>query len=81
MVDLESVWKEEDRNLLYELIQKHEKLTRSSRARRILYGWADMVGRFVKVIPIDYRKALERMRDKEERGTDTTPATEEVFYG
>jgi glutamate synthase domain-containing protein 3 len=81
MVDLESVWKEDDRELLYGLIQKHEKLTRSSRARRILDAWPDMVGRFVKVIPIDYRKALERMQAKEERDTDTTPATEEVFYG
>ncbi|MBC8379501.1 MAG: glutamate synthase subunit alpha, partial [Planctomycetes bacterium] len=81
MVDLESVWKQEDKDLLYGLIQKHEKLTRSSRARRILDAWPDMVGRFVKVIPIDYRKALERMRAKEERDTDSTPATEEVFHG
>ena len=81
MVDLESVWKDEDTELLYGLIQRHEKLTRSSHARRILDGWPDMVGRFVKVIPIDYRKALERMQAEEERGTDTTPATEEVFHG
>ena len=81
MVDLESVWKEEDQKLLHNLISKHEKLTRSSRARRILDAWPNMVGRFVKVIPIDYRKSLERMRAIEERDTDTTPATEEVFYG
>ena len=81
MVDLESVWRQEDKDLMYNLIQKHEKLTRSSRARRILDAWPDMVGRFVKVIPIDYRKALERMRAKEDRDTDSTPATEEVFNG
>jgi glutamate synthase domain-containing protein 2/glutamate synthase domain-containing protein 1/glutamate synthase domain-containing protein 3 len=81
MVDLESVWRQDDKDLLYGLIQKHEKLTRSSRARRILDAWPDMVGRFVKVIPIDYRKALERMRATEERDTETTPATEEVFHG
>ncbi|MHC4882152.1 MAG: glutamate synthase large subunit [Planctomycetota bacterium] len=81
MVDLQSVWMEEDQKLLYNLIQKHENLTRSSRARRILDAWPSMVGRFVKVIPIDYRKSLERMRAKEERNTDSTPATEEVFYG
>ena len=79
MVDLESVWKQEDKDLLYDLIEKHENLTRSTRARRILDGWQDMVGRFVKVIPIDYRKALERMKAEEERDTETTPATEEVF--
>jgi hypothetical protein len=40
-----------------------------------------MVGKFVKVVPFDYRKALEKMRAAEQRDTDTTPATEEVFYG
>ncbi|HOM76453.1 MAG TPA: glutamate synthase large subunit, partial [Anaerohalosphaeraceae bacterium] len=81
MVDLESVWKSEDEDLLYKLIEKHQRLTQSARARRILEAWPDMVGRFVKVIPIDYRLALERIRAGEERGTDTTPATEEVFHG
>jgi hypothetical protein len=35
---------------------------------------------FVKVIPIDYRKALERIQQHEQRHTETTPATEEVFH-
>jgi len=34
----------------------------------------------VKVIPIDYRKALQKMQADEQRDTETTPATEEVFY-
>jgi glutamate synthase (NADPH/NADH) large chain len=81
MVELESVWKPEDKTLLHDLIQRHEKFTRSSRARRVLDAWPDMVGRFVKVIPVDYRMALQRMRAREDRNTETTPATEEVFHG
>ena len=81
MVDLESVWRQQDKDLLYSLIQKHERLTRSTRAQRILAAWPDMVSRFVKVIPIDYRKALERMQQAEARDTETTPATDEVFHG
>ncbi len=81
MVDLESVWRQEDKDLLYGLIKRHQDYTQSSRAKRILDAWPDMVGRFVKVIPIDYRKALERMRADEDRDTETTPATEEVFHG
>ena len=81
MVDLESVWRQEDKEVLYKMIQKHERLTRSTRAQRILSAWPDMISRFVKVIPIDYRKALERMRQTEARDTETTPATEEVFHG
>jgi len=79
LVELENVWKKEDKDLLYDLIQQHLKWTASERAKFILEAWPDMVGRFVKVVPIDYRKALEKMRAAEQRDTDTTPATEEVF--
>ncbi|MFH1614839.1 MAG: glutamate synthase large subunit [Planctomycetota bacterium] len=58
MVELESVWKEKDKKLLHELIAQHLKWTGSTRAQYILDAWPDMVGRFVKVVPIDYRKAL-----------------------
>jgi len=79
MVELESVWKGEDKNLLQDLIVQHQKWTCSSRAQYILNAWPDMVGRFVKVVPIDYRKALEKIRADEHRDTETIPATEEVF--
>lgn len=81
MVELESVWKKGDKNLLYDLIQQHLEWTKSARAQYILDAWPDMVGKFVKVVPIDYRKALEKMRVAEQRDTETTPATEEVFHG
>lgn len=79
MVELENVWKEEDKKLLYDLIQQHLKWTGSARAQYLLDVWSDIVGRFVKVVPIDYRKAMEKMRAAEQRDTDTIPATEEVF--
>jgi glutamate synthase domain-containing protein 2/glutamate synthase domain-containing protein 1/glutamate synthase domain-containing protein 3 len=81
MVELETVWQERDTAILYDLIERHLEWTGSERARHILKAWPDMVGRFVKVMPIDYRKALERMRAVEHRDTETTPATEEVFHG
>jgi glutamate synthase domain-containing protein 3 len=79
LVELENVWRPADKELLHDLIERHYKWTQSRRARHILDAWPDMVGKFVKVIPIDYSKALERMRAAEQRGTETTPATEEVF--
>jgi len=81
MVELESVWKQEDKDLLYDLIQRHFQWTNSARAEYILDAWPDMVGRFVKVVPIDYQRVMERIRAAEQRDTDTTPATEEVFHG
>ncbi|MCH8119452.1 MAG: glutamate synthase large subunit [Planctomycetes bacterium] len=79
LVELETVWQQEDKELLRDLIQRHLHWTDSKRARQILEAWQDMVGRFVKVVPIDYRKALEKMWAAEQRDTETTPATEEVF--
>jgi len=80
-VDLESIWREEDQAILRELIGRHCDYTGSRQARRILDSWREMAGQFVKVMPIDYRRALERLRQREQVGGDQTPATEEVFHG
>ena len=81
MVDLESIYQEEDQNALRDLIRRHAEWTGSAQARRILDNWQEMSGKFVKVMPIDYRKALERQRDREAVSNEQTPATEEVFPG
>ncbi|MGB2823835.1 MAG: hypothetical protein WBF17_22845, partial [Phycisphaerae bacterium] len=81
LVDLEYVWQQADRQRLHQLISQHHRWTASERARYVLDNWAQMVGRFVKVMPIDYRRSLERIRQRDERGTDVTAATEEVFRG
>jgi glutamate synthase (NADPH/NADH) large chain len=79
MVELESVWKQEDKDVLYDLIRRHLNWTGSTRAQYVMDVWPDMVGKFVKIVPIDYRKALEKMRSAQRRDTETIPATEEVF--
>jgi glutamate synthase domain-containing protein 3 len=81
MVELENVWQEEDQKRLYELIVRHYTWTDSKQAERILEKWPEMVGKFVKVLPIDYRDAMERIREREQRQEDMTPATEEVYRG
>lgn len=79
MVELESVWRRNDKTVLRDLIERHLKWTGSERAEQLLDNWQDMVGKFVKVVPVDYRKALEKMRANEQRHTETVPATEEVY--
>ncbi len=81
MVDLEPVWHEDDVARLHALITRHEAVTHSQRARQILARWRDMVVKFVKVVPIDYRQAMQRLREREQRETEMVPATEEVFDG
>ena len=81
MVDLEAIWHEEDLDLLNKLITRHEQYTGSRRARFILDNWSEMAGKFVKVMPVEYRRALERLRESEEGCDEYTPFTEEVFSG
>lgn len=79
MVDIEPVVEREDVDVLHQLIKRHAHCTRSLVAKRILDSWDESLPRFVKVMPIDYRRALQNIRDRETQNTDTTAMTEEVF--
>ncbi|MFP4216297.1 MAG: glutamate synthase large subunit [Phycisphaerae bacterium] len=81
MVDLETVYQKDDADRLRDMIERHYEWTGSKRAKWILDSWREMVGKFVKVMPIDYRRALEQQREREERDAESVPATEEVFGG
>jgi glutamate synthase domain-containing protein 2/glutamate synthase domain-containing protein 1/glutamate synthase domain-containing protein 3 len=81
MVDVESVWAPEDAKTLRAMIENHHRYTRSARAKLILEDWESRLPLFVKVMPVDYRKVLERMQLEEYRETETLSATEEVYRG
>jgi len=81
MVDLESVWNASDRKAVRELLERHLKYTGSTLAGMILRDWEAHLPLFVKVIPVDYRKVLERMKMNEDRDGETLSATEEVYDG
>ena len=44
------------------LIERHLLHTGSARARHLLDNWNETLGRFVKVMPTDYAKALAGMK-------------------
>ena len=50
-----------DEAILRGLIERHFKYTGSTRARAILDDWATARGRFVKVFPTEYKRALLEM--------------------
>jgi glutamate synthase (NADPH/NADH) large chain len=58
-VDLESIHANsfEEKELL-ELLQRHAAATGSAKAKHILLHWDDFRGRFVCVLPVEYRKIL-----------------------
>ena len=51
-----------DEQRLRVLIAKHRRYTGSEKARRILENWSHYAPLFVKVMPVDYRLALEKMQ-------------------
>jgi len=55
-----------DELLLRKLIEDHHKWTGSLRAREILDHWAQARGRFVKVFPSEYKRALGELGAKKE---------------
>ncbi|MGL5113820.1 MAG: glutamate synthase subunit alpha, partial [Beijerinckiaceae bacterium] len=60
-VDIMSNMGGQDEERLLSLIQNHLKHTGSTRAKLILDNWADYRGKFVKVMPVEYRRALKEM--------------------
>jgi glutamate synthase (NADPH/NADH) large chain len=55
-----------DARRLRGLIERHQQYTGSARAKRILERWDEYLPRFVKVMPVDYRKALEQMKAQQQ---------------
>ena len=64
MVVLEKVETAEDTAELKGLIERHQDKTDSSVAARILESWDDSLPKFIKVMPVDYKRVLEENRSK-----------------
>ncbi|MCP3965819.1 MAG: glutamate synthase large subunit, partial [Lentisphaerae bacterium] len=77
MVDLESIDKAEDAAELRGLIEVHLENTGSPLAKRLLDDWESSLPLFVKVFPVEYRKALGLMNKEEEKVNSEEKATDE----
>ena len=55
-----------DEEIIRRLVTRHRHFTGSARARDVLDNWAQWRGKFVKVMPIEYRRALREMAAKAE---------------
>ena len=78
MVDIEPIDSPDEERFLYTTIERHVTYTGSAYAAGILRDWAEMLPHFVKVLPIDYRKALERIAAGT-REPERAVVTEEVY--
>ncbi|MEJ2396084.1 MAG: glutamate synthase-related protein, partial [Candidatus Thiodiazotropha sp.] len=62
MVDLSSDMTRFDALRLKQLIEKHLHYTNSEVAQHILDNWSSTLPKFVKVMPVEYRRALKEMQ-------------------
>ncbi|MCB1168446.1 MAG: hypothetical protein KDK33_19985, partial [Leptospiraceae bacterium] len=64
MVDLEPLVEPQDIDEVLHMITRHQEYTGSSRAAAILKDWPERIRDFVKVIPGDYKMALQKMEEE-----------------
>ncbi len=62
-----SKWHKDDTDeaILRKLLEDHNRWTGSRRARELLDNWATARGKFVKVFPNEYKRALAEMHDRQ----------------
>jgi len=63
MVELEDVDVPEDQQTLKSMIAAHLRYTGSRKAKAMLDVWPMMLPRFVKVMPVDYKRILSERKD------------------
>jgi glutamate synthase (NADPH/NADH) large chain len=61
-VDISGDMTRHDEERLKNLISKHSKLTKSDVGKKILDNWEDFRPKFLKVMPTEYRRALEEIK-------------------
>ena len=64
MVELQTL-EEADRIELRRLLENHARYTESAVASRILAGWEEALPKFIKVMPLEYKRVLAEMKQKE----------------
>ena len=63
MVTLEQIAENDDIVELHELIKKHADYTGSTVAKTILGEWNSALSKFIKVMPLDYKRVLEQKKN------------------
>jgi glutamate synthase (ferredoxin) len=63
MVELEDLSEPDEISELRQMIETHYRYTGSTAAHRVLDTWDIMLPRFIKVMPVDYKRALLQLSD------------------
>jgi glutamate synthase (NADPH/NADH) large chain len=69
LVDISTDMTRHDAERIWQLLGRHYKYTGSSRARTILDAWGRYLPKFVKIMPVEYRRALLEL-ERAQAGSD-----------
>ena len=61
-----------DAKRIWDLLTRHYKYTNSSRAQGIIGNWAQYLPKFVKVMPVEYARALADLEKAQETSDGMT---------
>ncbi len=79
MVGLEKLEEAEEIGTLRAMIQRHGDATKSKRAWKVLALWDEMLPKFVKVMPKDYKRVLDATKRAKESGLSGEEAINVAF--
>jgi glutamate synthase (ferredoxin) len=79
MVGLESLEDPEEIADLRELIQNHVNYTQSVKGQAVLANWEGNIPKFVKVMPKDYKRVLQAIKNALEAGLSGDDALNAAF--
>ena len=71
MVDIEPLRDQEDINFLKQMIERHVEYTDSPKGKELLENWEKTLSLFVRVMPMEYRRALGKMAEEDLAGRRT----------
>jgi glutamate synthase (ferredoxin) len=78
MADIEPL-DEEDLEKVRQMIDKHLEYTQSQKAAKVLANWGDYSGKFVKVMPRDYKRVVACLKKALEAGLSGDDALSAAF--
>jgi glutamate synthase (ferredoxin) len=79
MVVLERLEEAGEIEEIRQMIHRHGQYTRSQRAFKVLALWEEMTPKFVKVIPVDYKRMLQSIKRVEQAGLSGEEAVMAAF--
>ncbi len=79
MVGLEKLDHPDEIEMVWKMVQRHQTYTQSARAAEVLAAWNELVPKFVKIVPKDYKRVLQALQRIQETGLSGDQAIMAAF--